>query len=82
MMTRPEFLKLLWPPIFLPMLLGITSTSAVQVQWEYHIELVSTYARGDLPNLLAKRGNDGWELCTRTDRENGTAELIFKRKLP
>lgn len=59
-------------PIYLPVV------QTTPPKWEYHVELVSLYYKGDLPNLLAKRGSEGWELCTRTDREQIT-ELIFKR---
>lgn len=77
-MTRVEFLKMLWPPIFLPLLFGVKVQETTT--WEYHLELVSVYNKGDLPTILRKRGLEGWELCIRNRNEANLDELIFKRK--
>lgn len=79
MITRPEFLKLLWPPIFLPILFGPNQLNSAFVQWEYLIEMVNP--RSGLNNTLITKGLEGWELCSKTGNETVGIELIFKRRL-
>lgn len=85
MFSRLDFLKLLWQSpvlIFLPFLSGPSrDVPPPQPEWEYTIELVNPLLKGGLPNILSKRGSEGWELCTRTPRTSDLEELIFKRRI-
>lgn len=80
MITRRSVLAAFFPPIFLPWLSVTTAPTAntPPQQWEYKLEAIQD-TKG-WPEVLNKRGSEGWQLCSRTDRP-GAIEFIWRRPL-
>lgn len=80
MITRRSLLSLLIPPIWLPWIVNSKQPEvepvAPTIQWEYKLEVIQT-VKG-WPEVLAKRGSEGWQLASRTDRP-GVVEFIWMR---